>query len=331
MLKRWIALILALLLVPAVGLADAWEGVTVSDRTTVIEAQASGTLEQLELHVGQTVAQGETLGSVKLNRVFATQDGVVARVQGKAGEKVTGTVLEIDPISPYLVYCSTDKASSKVKDPLIHAGEKLYLRCTKNGTHRGAGIVHSLDGNEFLLEMIAGEMYVGETVYIYRGSKCESNDRVGVGTVVPSDTEVFSTNGVIAQVRVKAGDMVERGQLLYTWIDGDSQMVTSPADGIITAVTTPQGGAVKKDAAVAEMTAFGDVCLEIRVTDQERVNLRHGQTVYYTRGVDMSETPCTGRVTYVSAMSEEELYTVRITPDVPETILGMSVEVRTEY
>ena len=56
------------------------------------------------------------------------------------------------------------------------------------------------------------------------------SERVGIGTVVANDTEVYEAKGALTQLCVAAGDAVERGQLLYE-LDGGS--VEAPVSGTL--------------------------------------------------------------------------------------------------
>lgn len=328
MLKRSFALLAVLcIMLCSPALADVWEGVTMVHSTTAINAPSSGILEQLEVCVGQVVTAGQTLGSIRANRVYATGEGVVARIAAEPGEEVSGTVVEVSQISPYVVYCTVDRSYITKANREIHNGQTLYLRCTSNGTHRAIGFAYNVSNTEFTMDITAGEMYIGETMYVYSDPACDQKSRVAIGTVVGSSPDTYTTNGTVLQVRVTEGQVIERGKLLYTWADGDSLSVTSPADGIITAISVSKGSSAKKDAAVAEMAAFADIQLEIHVTREQLNRLHMDDTVTYTTAADQGDVLHTGKVAYIAALPEEDLYTVRITPDVQETLLGMSVEV----
>lgn len=328
MMKRLLALLAVCIMLPIAALADVWEGATMVNRITTIDAPSTGILETLDLRVGQTVAAKETLGSIRANRVYAAADGSVAHIVTHVGEETTtNAVLEVNQVSPYIVYFTVDRSYITAENRIIHNGQTLYLRCTDNGTHRAIGFAHSVNGNEFTMEITAGELYIGETVYAYSDASCDQKYRVGIGTVVSTDVDVYTASGTVLTMRVSEGQSIARGQLLYTWADGDSLTVQSPADGIITAMKTAKGGSAKKDAAVAEMAAYEDILIEIQVTRSQLNRLSIGDAVTYVRAVDLGETQRTGVITHISELPENDLYTVRIKPDMPETLLGMTVEV----
>ena len=156
MLKKSLSLLAALSLALSPALAETYAGATVAARTTALVSEAGGVLESLSLLPGQSVAAGETVGSTRAEKVFAAWDGTVALCCADAGDAVDGTVLEISPTSRYTVYCTVDGAYGDPETELVHTGEQLYLRCTANGTHKAVGVVTSIDGAEYRVEVIGG-------------------------------------------------------------------------------------------------------------------------------------------------------------------------------
>ena len=161
MLKKSLSLLAALALAASPALAEAYAGTTVVVRTTALTCASGGTLEELSLLPGQSVEAGEIVGSIRTEKVFAAWDGTVALCCAEAGDSVDGTVLEISPTSRYTVYCTVDGAYGEPETELVHIGEQLYLSCTANGTHKAVGVVTSIDGSEYQVEVIGGELYVG--------------------------------------------------------------------------------------------------------------------------------------------------------------------------
>ena len=233
MLRRLASLSLALLLMAAPALAEVFEGKTVALSTTAIVAQTSGILDVADFQVGKRVEAGETLAELRSTPVFSSQDGSVTLIHAQEGDSVSGTLLEIMPVECYTVYCTVDKAYQSAESTLVHAGETVYVKCTSDGTHRAIGIIAQIDGEEYRVLTIGGELYVGETVYLYRDEDFTTAQRVGIGTVVVSETQACEAEGKLTRLHVSEGDCVERGQLLYE-LDGGSLL--AEADGIITSV-----------------------------------------------------------------------------------------------
>lgn len=327
-MRKWISVLGALLLLfPAAALGEVVEGVTVSAAEQQVLAQATGVLERLGLTVGGCVAAYEEVGQIRPTRVYATQDGIIAGVEAAAGETVDGTVLTLEPTCRYVVYCVLDHAYDSPETKIVHSGETVYMRCTANGTHWATGRVTFVGGGEYTVEVDGGELYVGETVYVYRSPDFAATTRVGIGTAVSGAVESYEATGTLLEVRVRPGDAVQRGQLLYTFAEGTGTGVTSPVDGVVTGVYAAQGSRVQEGDVLAGVTAWQDIQLELVVGEDTALRLRVGDRVTYTRGTDPAEAPRTGRIVSVDAMSGEAGYVVRVQPDEREARIGMTVEV----
>lgn len=329
MLKKSLSLLAALALATAPALAETYSGTTVASRTTALVSASGGVLESLSLLPGQSVAAGETVGSTRAEKVFAAWDGTVALCCADAGDAVDGTVLKISPTSRYTVYCTVDGAYSDPETELVHIGEQLYLRCTANGTHRAVGVITAIDGAEYRVEIIGGELYIGETVYLYRDADFTSSARVGIGTVVSADPEIYEIDGILQELCVTEGEAVERGELLLTWSSAAATQILSPADGIVTAVLAEPGQQLDASQTVAEIARAEDLCIEILVSEDAIAHLAPGQAATYTRSDDPDETALGAVIGDISFVAGDGSYRVTILPDDPSNLpLGLDVAVR---
>ena len=324
MLKQLMAAALALLL-PATALAEIYEGQTEALETVAVTAEISGSLEGIETQVGARVSEGDALARLRPGKVFASQDGAVARVQVGEGETADGTVLEVAPMEKYLVYCTVDGAYQAAENTLIHSGEMLYIRCTSDGSHRAVGVVAAIDGEEYRVLTLGGALYVGETVNLYRGDDFAAESRVGKGTVTASDTEAYEAEGDVTRLLVAAGDAVERGQLLYE-VGGGT--LYAPASGIVSAVSVQPGDAVEADQAVAEIVPDGQICVTFQVEEADAARIAAGRRVELILPGDAEET-VSGIILDVARIAEGGKYAVRALPEDGVALpLGMTVRVR---
>ena len=327
MLKKSLSLLAALALATATALAETYAGTTVASRTTALVSASGGVLESLSLLPGQSVAAGETVGSTRAEKVFAAWDGTVALCCADAGDAVDGTVLEISPTSRYTVYCTVDGAYSNPETELVHIGEQLYLRCTANGTHKAVGVVTSIDGAEYQVEVIGGELYVGEVVNLYRDADFSAARRVGVGTAVVAEPIEYSASGTLIELCVQEGEIIERGELLFTWAQADSTQIVSPAGGVVASVLVAPGDVLKIGQTVAELVQPGDVRIQVQLTAADAARIQFGDAATYIRADDPTETPRSAIVEGVSAIADGEGYVVLLIPEDFDLPLGLSVEV----
>ena len=327
MLKKSLSLLAALALAASPALAETYFGTTVAARTTALVSASGGVLESLSLLPGQSVAAGETVGSTRAEKVFAAWDGTVALCHAEAGDSVDGAVLEISPTSRYTVYCTVDGAYGDPETELVHIGEQLYLRCTANGTHRAIGVVTSIDGAEYQVEVIGGELYVGEVVNLYRDADFSAARRVGVGTAVVAEPIEYSASGTLIELCVQEGEEVERGELLFTYAQGDETQIICPAVGVVASVLVAPGDVLKIGQSVAELVQPGDVRIQVQLTAADAARIQFGDAATYIRADDPDETLRSAIVEGVSAIADGEGYVALLVPEDANLPLGLSVEV----
>lgn len=326
-MKKLTILLLALLLT-ASALAEAYEGVTAPLSTTVVSAGVSGVVEALDVEAGSHIESGNVMVSLKPERVFAAQDGSISLVNAREGDKIDGTLLELMPLERYLIYCTVEKAYQSAESTLVHSGETVYVRCTADGSHRAVGVLTEIEGEEYRVVTLGGELYLGETVYLYRSDTFAASQRIGIGTVVSNDTQSYEASGAVSRLMVDEGDAVERGQLLCE-INGGT--IDAPVPGIVTAVDVSAGEAVEEGQAVAEIVPDDQVCVEIQVGESEASDFKRGQRVTLTLACDAEEKTFGGTVIDSAWLAEDARFTVRILPDTDTRLpLGMRVTVRTQ-
>ena len=326
MLKRLTALMLALLALSAPSLAEVFEGTTAALASMTVASDVSGALESLEVLAGQRVEAGQLLATLASEKTFAAQDGTVSLLLANVGDAVCGEVLELAPVERYTIYCTVDKAYQSAASTLVHSGETLYVKCTADGTHRAVGVVTQIDGKEYRVLTVGGELYVGETVYLYRDADFTGAQRTGIGTVVASDTQAYEAEGALTLLRVAEGDYVERGQLLYATGGG---AVVSPVSGIVASLSCQTGDAVEEGQAIAEIVPTDAVGVEIRVDETAVAKLPVGSAVALSFAGQEDGQPVRGTVVDISAIADSGEYVVRIRPEGDAALpLGMSVEVR---
>lgn len=326
MMKKPAVLLALVLLFSAGALAEVYEGRTAARSTVAVRAEAGGLAETPRVLVGQRVEAGETIVELESEKAFASQDGTVSLVNAEIGNAVSGTVLEIMPTERYTVYCTVDKAYQSAGSTLVHSGETVYLKCTADGTHRAIGIVTQVDGEEYRVLTVGGELYVGETVYLYRDADFTAAERVGIGTVVVSDTQAYEAEGDLTLLRVSEGDAVERGQLLFAIGGGE---IIAPVSGIVASVSCQPGDVVQQGQTVAEIVPDGEIGVEIQMDETDVAGIEIGSAVRLTFAGQEDGDAVNGTVVEISAIADSGEYTVRIRPETDAALpLGMSVEAR---
>ena len=324
MLRKLTALAAALALC-ATASAEVYTGVTAALSTVNVVSEVAGTAASIDVEAGQRIAEGQALVSLASGRTFAACDGTVSLLHADAGEDVDGTVLEVAPIQRYTIHCTVGQAWQSAENTLVHNGETLYVRCTQDGTHRAVGTVYGIDGATYRVLTTGGELYVGETVYLYRGTDFTAATRVGIGTVVSSEPTAYEASGKLTRLCVDEGDPVERGQLLYETDGGD---VTSPIGGIVTVIDIQPGDSVAEGQVVAQIVPEDRVGVALRLDEAEAARVEPGTPVLLSLACDPEGDALPGTVIDCAWTDEDGAYVVRIQPGTDAPIpLDMSVTV----
>ena len=144
-MKKMVALMLAALLalagVPA--LAESSETLILTATVEgldpiVLSAPASGLLAPFSVRAGQLLSPGETVFTVEPQRVYAEIDGTVADVYAQAAEN---------------------------RD--LRVGTPVYLR-SANEKHFADGRITAVNGSQFTVQVLGGDLVYTEDVKIYR-------------------------------------------------------------------------------------------------------------------------------------------------------------------
>lgn len=271
------------------------DGSVVSSGSEAVRAPFGGIVEEIGFRVGDLVEVGDTVASLLTNRVYAPEDGIVGSVcarEGDSAEGVTtryGAILYIEPTNRYIIQASTEKAYNSDATKYVHIGEKVYLSCTQDGTHRGTGKVTKVEAadeagvTKYTVEVTGGAFYIGETVGVFRSADYASSSRVGRGTAAQAAAIAVAGEGSILKMHVSPGESVERGQLLFETVEGtldglyagDSEIV-SDISGIVASVDAQNGAAVAKDASLITVYPFDRLQIEAKVNVLDLGAIREG-------------------------------------------------------
>lgn len=354
--RRRAALAAAMLcaaLLPAQALAETvFSGEVTVSGAQVIAAPYGGMVSDVRVRVGDSVRIGDPIATVETTKTYAMTDGTVSGVfarEGDAAEGVKtryGALVYIEPINRFTLSCSTEKAYNSSENRYIHIGETVYLSCTRDGSHQGRGIVTALDeqnDEKFSVEVTGGEFYMGETVDIYRSADYASASRIGRGTVSRTAPVAVGGEGSVLRMHVRAGDKIERGELLFETVSGtldglyapDTQAV-SDVSGVIASVDASNGTSVEKGAKLATVYPEDAMQVKMLISEADLNDVRVGDSASIEFNWDADrERRFEGTVSSISYVSEESdkdtasagaqyVAYIDFTPD--ETVrLGMTV------
>ena len=296
---RVLAAMLAALLLTGAALAEVtFDGHVVAGEVRAISAPFGGIVDKMEVRAGQPVALGDPVATLATTKVYATTDGTISGVFAKPGDAAEGIeeryggLVYIEPTHRYIISADNEKAYNSSSTRYVHIGETVYISCVKDGTHTATAVVTSvadLDDNgntPFKLEVIGGDLYMGETVAIYRSKSYTNESRIGRGTVQQNTAVAIKGTGSVLRMHVKEGDTVERGELLFETVEGNldglfamDNTIVSNVSGIVATVDATPGSSVDKNAKLVTIYPEGTLQIEVLVSELDLDAIHEGDTV----------------------------------------------------
>lgn len=294
-MKRMMSMLLVLALL--LGLGSAWaelsyEGTIVAGEIIPIQVGFGGKIAESRKRAGDRVTEGEALAKIESTLNYAPIEGTVAGLyiaEGDKAEDITeryGASLYIEPTNRYTIEATTEKAYTASENRYIHLGERVYLRCVTDGSHKGTGMISALTEKGYSIEVTGGDFYMGEKVDVYRKNDYTKESCVGRGTVDRAKPVAVKGAGSVLKIHVKNGDFIERGELLFETVEGvldglyaPDQRVLSPVSGIISSVEKNNGDTVAKGDALMKVIPEGSLQVEFDVPEADLFALREGQQV----------------------------------------------------
>ena len=354
-----VALLIAALLAPA-ALAETitFTGTVAASQTHEVYAPIGGTVESVDVVVGQKVAASDALLALSTTKVYAEESGTVTGVFGQPGDSAEtvaqkyGAVVSIEGESVYSIAASTENAYNSTDTKFVHVGEGVYLECYSDGKHKGTGIVTAVEGTDYTVRVVSGEFLIGETVNVYRGDSAASAQRIGRGTLNRVNPTGVTGTGSIVSFAVQAGDTVERGDLLFETLDGSfdglymsGTGIAAGVDGTVSAINAQQGGQVQKNGVVAVIYPDSAMRVEAQIEEANLGDIAVGDPVSIELAWNQDdEVTYPGTISMISAIADSSAagtaegmsadsgvtYTVYVdfTPD-ENTRYGMSAVVTT--
>ncbi len=243
---------LMLTAVPALGEeagARSAKGMVRSVDSVDVFAPVGGQLLPFDWAVGDRVAPGAALFSVRPRQVLAANSGVIRSLRAAVGDQAEaveaqfGALCSIERTDVMWVKASTKNAYDKPENRAITLGETLRVYNGKDSDPLEAqGQVIKIDGKDYVVEIPSDVFDLEDDVKLYRGSDgaYRTGDRVGSGEVGRADFVPVTGEGVIAGINAAEGQRVSRGDALFT-LDASGTVYTRSAE---TSVGSDRGGAV---------------------------------------------------------------------------------------
>lgn len=343
MFKRILLFTLMLMTCSSVVLAEtiSFEGTVTASYTHEVYAASSAIVENVPVSVGDSVSGNDMVASLRTTKVYAEEDGTVCAVFGQEGvsaDTVTenyGAAIYMEGRVLYTVAASTTNAYDSVDAKLVHAGETVYLRSRAEESRVGTGVITTIDGTDYQINVLEGDFLIGENVNVYRSAAYADEQRIGKGTVARQAPVAVTGTGRIVSIAVKAGDEVKRGDLLMETLDGSGSAAVMQAGvgGVIAQLNVTQGASVAENDVVAVIWPDDAMQIEAVINESDLAFIAPGDsvTLCFDWNADSGET-LWGTVRSISAVadadSEDTVFTAYIAFDPNDAVrYGMNVTV----
>jgi len=335
-LSIFAVLLLALCLLTCSALAATANATIAAPVTHKLTAPFAGTLLPFDLTQGDAVEEGELLFALDTTPVYATQNGTVAAVfvsegdDGAGAESHYGAMAYIEPEYPLYLDADNDDAYDKDENRYQHAGETLYL---KWGNTTGTGMITSVSGDDYIVEIHSGDFDIDDTVRCFRESHHPQSSEIGRGKVKRFDDIAVNAGGRVARVYIQPSDTVKTGDLLFEMIDaqslrGASPEIVSPVSGAVTALSAVSGAQVYRGQLLCEIADLSALELSVELDELDLTAVTVGDALSYTLDA-YGDKVFTGTVTNVRPIGTKRqnatYFDVRVTLPQGVTLLpGMN-------
>lgn len=334
-MKRIFPFLLALILIPSSFGARAahglFEGAVEAGVVISLYAPSDGVIESVPVLPGQKIAKGEAIAVYRKTRVFAPFDGTVAGLSASEGDILSQNepALLIEPREKFTLSASASYAYDREENRILHAGERLYLSCVTDGSHRGYGVVTEIEGENYTVLAVAGEFYPGEAVNVFRGNDAQAARKVGRATAYLTDAEPVTASGYVSRLFVKNGDRVEKGDALFDVVSGECESAFAVAGGIVTDVSVSPGQTVKAGDVLMKIAPEDGLVIACEIPESDLRGFEPGAEAVVVFVADPAETPVSAQIVTVYRAQTEKTFRVLLKPDSPpiELRLGMTAEV----
>ncbi len=292
--KRAFCLLLMIAAFAVAGEADEvyMDGIAKAVRTETILAPIGGTVKSIDVRVGDEVASGSPLMTLKTVVTYADQSGRVAFYghPGERSEAVTdiyGAVAVIDPDSRYMIETSTSNAYDTNDNKMVRSGILVYLIQTEGAPREtGVGQVYDVDGKNYKVRVLQGNFELGDSVNIYQTESRDYTTRIGKGDIVRTEAVRYAGEGSIVSLLAENGAHVEKGDPLFETLDGTfdglvstGNTIPSTTDGIVSRIAVEQGDHIDNRQTVAEIWPVESMRMVASVQESDLNIVRAGDTV----------------------------------------------------
>lgn len=273
-----------------------FDGTVVSGETVCVTAPFGGTVETMQIREGSILSPGDEIASLSTTKIYAPYDGEVISIFAQPGDYLEdisaryGAALYMTPENLYSIEANISYAYNTPENRYVSSGETVYISCqSDSGAHTAEGVITTVSGTTYTVLTTGGELKLSEDVRIYRSSDYAAKSRIGGGRVSRVSDLAVSGSGSLLTMHVKAGDTVQRGQLLFETVGGSldgystaDNRVLAPYGGIVATVNAQPGSPVTKGDSLLTLYPLDKLRIEIDIPEFDLCSISEGDTVTFT-------------------------------------------------
>lgn len=295
-MRKIVILLIALSLMITPALAEGnltLSGTLEPAKTETITAPFSGRIERANLKAGDFAAASDVLFEFSTTKVYAPCDGTVASLRIVEGDsladvgKIYQAPLYIEPTSEYVISATTSGAYDKNDNRYIHIGERVYLTSTNNSKRTGEGIITSVDGTDYTVEVLESTIRLAENCRISRDPDSdESKGRIGSGKTKRNNPVAVTAEGSVLKLYVTEGSAVKKGDVLMEVVTGDlrgaalfGNGVSAEADIVMQSVIAAVGDSVQQGQPLATVFPVGTLVAVVQVDESDLAGIEVGDNM----------------------------------------------------
>lgn len=220
-------------------------------------------------------------------------------------------------------------------------GTPVYLR-SANEKHFADGRITAVNGSQFTVQVLGGDLVYTEDVKIYREPDYNNKTLLARAELSIVQPYAISASGTLTDLAVRPGDEVHPGDYLFSYVpdvlgpalrgEANPTAVTAPQALIVTEVSVLPGASVQKDQALLSAIPAGTYRLKAQATeaDVDRIAAGDEMTVSFD---ELDLPPVTATVTAVDPLGdggeETSRFAVWLDFEAPDGVLpGMHATVQ---
>ena len=323
-------------------------GTVVSVESESIVCQVKGSVIKINAQAGDRVEKNTTLVEMETTKLYAPVSGQI-QVWASASNSITeltekyGAIAYIIPTETYSLKATPENANGKrIK---VHSGQKVFLRCNKDGRHSGQGIVTKVEEKEYTVQVDQGNFVSKELVDIFTQEDYSLASRIGQAKITTSDDVAITGTGYVVRCHVNSGDKINKGDLLFETSEGnvlsgamDADQILCPNTGVLASLSITLGESIENSKTIAEIYPDDTLRVKALVPEGALSEIHMQDTVYISSQYqEISGELIPGIVEKISSIPEksdsaelsyESFYAVYIiVPDASALRYGMNVTV----